>query len=354
MNDLRSSNATLALNQDPYADPNKNYDILHNHIVATKNKHIPTTYVKFNKHKGNKWITKDVMRSIKYKDKLYCDLKGTSNSSPNYNELKRKLNLYSKLLKTTIQEAKTQYYTKQFQNYKLDIGKPWGVISEILSKKQSRRNSIKSVVTDRHIISDNKIIAEKFNNFFHNAGPTLAAPLRSNVSRTHKSYLNENILTSFQFNLADEDHIGKIMKSLKNKTSSGHYGISVKLLIFLSPALVKPLSLIINQSLITGIFPEKLKRPKVLPLFKKGDETLIKNYCPVSLLTSISKVFEKVVFIQLSKYFQDNGLFYESQYGFRENHSTELATVELLDRIMSALDHKELPIYIYIWICQKP
>ena len=118
---------------------------------------------------------------------------------------------------------------------------------------------------------------------------------------------------------------------------------------------MKPLSLIINQSLITGIFPEKLKRAKVLPLFRKGDETLIENYPPVSLLTPISKVFEIVVFIQQSEYFQDYGLFYESQYGFRENHSTELATVELLDRIMSALDHKELPIsiYIYIWICQK-
>ena len=151
---------------------------------------------------------------------------------------------------------------------------------EILSKKQSRRNSIKSIVTDRHIISDNKVIEEKFNNFFLNLGPTLAASLRSNVSQTHKSYLNENVLTSFQFNLVDEDHIGKIMKSLKNKTSLGHDGISIKLLKFLSPALVKPLSLIINQSLITGIFPEKLKRAKVLPLFKKGDETLIENYRP--------------------------------------------------------------------------
>ena len=128
LNDLRSSNATLALNQDPYADPNKNYEILHNHIVATKNKHIPTTYVKFNKHghKGNKWITKGFMRSIKYKDKLYRDLQRTTDSSPNYDELKRKLNLYSKLLKTTIREAKTQYYTKQFQNYQSDIRKTWG------------------------------------------------------------------------------------------------------------------------------------------------------------------------------------------------------------------------------------
>ena len=114
LNDLRTSNATLALNQDPYADPNKNYDILHNHIVATKNKHTPTTYVKFNKyrHKGNKLITQGVMRSIKYKDKLYHNLKCKSDSSPNYNEVKRKLNLYSKLLKRTMREVKTQYYTK--------------------------------------------------------------------------------------------------------------------------------------------------------------------------------------------------------------------------------------------------
>ena len=96
--------------------------------------------------------------------------------------------------------------------------------------------------------------------------------------------------------------------------------------------------------MITGLFPEKLKIAKVQPLFKKGDEERIENYRPISLLTSISKVFEKVVFLQLTKYFQDNGLFYDWQYGFRENHSTEMATVELLDRIISALDDKQLPI----------
>ena len=114
-----------------------------------------------------------------------------------------------------IHEAKTQYYTKHFQNHKSDIRTTWGVISKILSKKQSRRNSLKSIVTDGHIISDSKIILQKFNDFFLNVGPTIAASLRTNVSRTHKSYLNENILTSFQFNLVDEDHIGKMKISEK-------------------------------------------------------------------------------------------------------------------------------------------
>ena len=92
----------------------------------------------------------------------------------------------------------------------------------------------------------------------------------------------------------------------------------------------------------------KTKNNKVQPLFKKGDEERIENYRPISLLTSVSKVFEKVVFLQLTKYFQDNGLFYDGQYGFRENHSTEMATVELIDRIISALDDKQLPISIFM------
>ena len=72
------------------------------------------------------------------------------------------------------------------------------------------------------------------------------------------------------------------------------------------------------------------------------------NYRPISLLSSISKVFEKVVFLQLSSYFIENNLFHDGQYGFREKHSTELATMELMDRVVSALDDKDLPISIFM------
>ena len=97
--------------------------------------------------------------------------------------------------------------------------------------------------------------------------------LISNVSRvsheTHHKYLTRNILTSFNFSLVDENHIAKTLASLRTKNSSGHDGISTKLLKFTSPALLKPLTIVINQSLITGILPDKLKIAKVIPLFKK-------------------------------------------------------------------------------------
>ena len=84
--------------------------------------------------------------------------------------------------------------------------------------------------------------------------------------------------------------------------------------------------MIINQSLITGIYPDKLN----IALSKKDDKAKTNNYRPISLLSSISKMFQKVVYNQLYRYFTQNKLFYDSQYGFRAKHSTELANVELV------------------------
>ena len=135
---------------------------------------------------------------------------------------------------------------------------------------------------------------------------------------------------------------------IRTKTSSGYDGISTQLLKFLSPALISPLRLIINQSLITGIFPDKLKIAKVVPFFKKGDIAKCDNYQPMSLLSAISKLFEKVVYNQLYEYFTKNKLFHENQYGFRTKHSTELAVTELTDRMLINIDNKKLPLAIFM------
>ena len=72
------------------------------------------------------------------------------------------------------------------------------------------------------------------------------------------------------------------------------------------------------------------------------------NYRPVSLLNSISKIFEKVVFEQLYKYFQDHKLFFNSQYGFRKLHSTQYAELELIDHTMHDIDNKHVSLALYM------
>ena len=135
---------------------------------------------------------------------------------------------------------------------------------------------------------------------------------------------------------------------MKPKSSSRHDNISSILLKKISIYIAPVLALIVNQSLKTGIFPEKLKIAQVMPLYKKDSPYVLDNYRPISLLPVISKVFEKVVHIQVYEYMVKNKLLYESQYGFRQEHSTELASLEFTDRVLRHLDNNKLPITIFL------
>ena len=147
-------------------------------------------------------------------------------------------------------------------------------------------------------------MANKFNNFFINIGPSLSKDIRLDRNHNYEKYLNRHIFTSFHFELVDNNDVKKTIMSLRSKTSTGHDGISTKLLKFISPALIESFRIIINQSLITGIYPHRLKIAKVIPIYKKENKLLMDNYRPISLLSSMSKLFEKVVYNQLFTYFQ--------------------------------------------------
>ncbi len=138
-----------------------------------------------------------------------------------------------------------------------------------------------------------------------------------------------------------------IINKLAPKTSYGFDEISTKLLKTIKVTLVTLITLIINQMLCTGIFPDKLKIAKIIHIHKKKDETLFTNYRPISLLPAISKIFEKVIFKQLYQFFQEKHMFYNAQYGFRNEHSTEFASLELVDRVVVEMDKMNTPINMF-------
>ena len=111
---------------------------------------------------------------------------------------------------------------------------------------------------------------------------------------------------------------------------------------------MKPLTLLINQVMNTGQFPDKLKIAKVIPIFKKNYPTLFTHYRPISLLSFISKVLERIMNNQLLMYFNNTKLLSDNQYGFRPHHSTEYAALEIVDRITTHLDNKQLHISIFL------
>ena len=156
---------------------------------------------------------------------------------------------------------------------------------------------------------------------------------------------HEHILN---FKTVSEANVSKIISEMKSKNSSGHDEISSKMLKTISNSLAKPLTLLINQCLYTGIFPDNMKLAKVIPIHKKGDISDMTNYRPISLLPSISKIIEKVAYNQLSNYFLEHNLIYKHQYGFRPNHSTELAALHTIDKIITDLDLGLIPLNIFL------
>ena len=152
----------------------------------------------------------------------------------------------------------------------------------------------------------------------------------------------------FNFQQVNEDLISKIFDDIAPKTSFGFDELSAKLMKIIKYQLLSPVTLVINQMINTGIFPDKLKIGKINPIYKKDDESLFTNYRPISLLPAISKIFEKVLFKQIYNYFQQKKLFYSAQYGFRNGHSQEFAALELVDKILINMDKKSTPIGIFI------
>ena len=348
--ELKGSNIYNTLNHVLETDPNENYDKLIDHIMSIKEKHLPQRFVKFNKHrhKANKWITYGIINSLNSRDKKLLKLKLLIEGTSEYLALKQNISCYNSILKKSIREAKRIYYQNVFDKYKNDIKNTWKTISELLCKSSKKSNPIKELKVGNRIITDKNEICNTFNKFFVNIGPSLAENIKPTKNIRFTSFLKKVVSSSFHFDLVGEEDVLKIVKSLKSKNSAGSDGISTNLLKIIIPAILKPVKLILNQSLVTGIFPDNLKVAKVTPLFKKNDSQLMDNYRPVSLLNSISKIFEKVVHKQLSAYFKKHKLFYKSQYGFRDEHSTELASMELIDRVMNSFEKKHTPLAIYM------
>ena len=103
-----------------------------------------------------------------------------------------------------------------------------------------------------------------------------------------------------------------------------------------------------------GVVPRNMKIAKVVPIFKKGDPQLLTNYRPISLLSSFSKILEKLVYIRVIKFFNKTNIFSHFQFGFRAKHTTTHAILHFIDKIGTALDNHLHTIGIYSWIFRRP
>lgn len=328
---------------DVQALDDNSYDSFIDNFVDVFNDCYPLT--KYNtKHKKTPrkpWMTSGIVRCCNKKEKLFKAFKKnhTEASEIKYKKYRNKLN---KIIKCT----QNDYYKLQFQSCTANIKKTWQVIKNILNKSKGPA-LVDSFKSNGNIISDKREVANKFNEYFANIGPSLAKKIPKNTI-SHSSFLNGNYKTSFSVFPTTPEEIICTVNNMKSKKSAGYDNISIETIKLAVPIIAEPLSLLINHSFTHGKVPDSIKIARVCPVYKNGDNCEFTNYRPISILPSFSKIFEKLMYTRLTDYLTKYAVLSSNQYGFRTKHDTSMAVIEMVDKISDAIDNREYAIGIFI------
>ena len=169
-----------------------------------------------------------------------------------------------------------------------------GIKCIINTKPKNAVQNISQLIANGKTHQDPQEMANVFNNVFVNVSNQVC----SGIPRTRKSpldYLKERNPHSFYMKPIIHTEIEHIISSFKISKSTGPFSVPVKSLKLLKPYVSRPLAIIFSESIILGIFPDKLKCAKVIPIHKKVSPTDPSNYSPISLLSIYSEILEKLM-----------------------------------------------------------
>ena len=197
------------------------------------------------------------------------------------------------------------------------------------------RESIKAINKEGVPRYDPATITEELCRHFLSIGETFAnkIPPPSKEISKYLDMIPQNERSIF-LDPTNTTEIIEIINDLVPKNSSGYDNLSNKLIKKLLPSLVGPLTTIFNKSLIEGVFPEAMKKADIEPLYKAKDHYESNNYRPISLLLTLSKVLEKIMYKRTYSFLELSGQIYKSQYGFRTAYSCKNAISELVSEII--------------------
>lgn len=269
------------------------------------------------------WITKGLLKSMRKKENLYKKTK----KRPFNLKLASRYKKYCNILNSLLKKAKKSYYEKEFISRQNNSKRKWELLNTFLNRTTCH-TSISKIMYNDCTYDDALEIANAFSDFFFEIYNQDHTGAECSMSRVNFSF--------FLFPVTSEE-VFTTIKSLKD-TSPGLDDIHARHLKMVGQLISPTLASIINSIFKTGIFPRTLKNTKVIPIFKKGDRSIISNYRPISILSSVSKIFEKLFVSRLNSYLKKFNLLNDRQFGFRSGSSTDLAVISLTDYINSSID----------------
>ena len=308
------------------------------------------TPVKSRKIHGDKlrrdpWLTAQLKHCIDKSKKLY-------RASIHKNSTRCEVNAYAnykKILRCAIRTSKRLYHNNKCAEYQNNSKKLWQVINEIIGKNRDKSTTLDYLTINGIKEYGAKRISNSLAKYFSNVGQQYANKI-PNPNKSVESYLQalQRNHDSLFLHPCQKSEIIKLIQSLPNKNSHGYDNLSNIMLKSIADELLTPLCIIINQSLETGRFPTGMKLADVVPLFKSKARDVETNYRPISLLSTMSKILEKVVYNRVYNFLTRTGQISDKQYGFRAKHSCEHAIGQLVGSVLKNLENKQITVAILL------
>ena len=298
-------------------------------FLASARKFTPTKVIKVRPGEPQ-WLTTYIKRLIRKRNRLYK--KAKKNNNPVHWEKYRRIrnNVVSNLRK-----SKQKYYSSlaekvnssDHNNSKLW----WKIVKQFLQDQKALSSEFPPIKEGDNLATGDADKAELFNDFFAKQ----CSLHTENAEPPEISYPIRSTLTNI---IIDENLVKDCISLLKVPKASGPDNISPKLLKACSGSICKPLLLIFNKSLESATFPTDWKSANVNPLHKKESKQFTENYRPISLLSCVSKIFERCVFKFIFNHCIDNKIITRFQSAYQEGDSPVSQLLEIYDIVLEAID----------------
>eukprot|EP00732_Lithocolla_globosa_P000859 Lithocolla_globosa_v1_NODE_337_length_4409_cov_50.992421.p1 type:complete len:855 gc:universal NODE_337_length_4409_cov_50.992421:3132-568(-) len=296
---------------------------------------------------GKPWVTPELKKQIKKQHKLFEKHKKNMNDQ----NLKQEHRTHKNKTQKELQKAKKSYYHNLFNEHIHNAKKTWSIISNILTNcnnKQSfpKKINVKQDDGSEKIVTDKKEIANTFNTFFTTVASNLVKKIKeqqeleNGTKISFKEYVKRNTTSSFQFTKTNNNTVKNLLQKLDVSKAIGVDHIHTITLVDSADIIAQYITYIFNLCLKHGVFPDKLKLARVTPLYKKGNPFIESNYRPVSILNTLSKIFERQMLDQIMTFLVDNNIISKSQYGFLKKSSTSTALINFYEDLLHILDEK--------------
>lgn len=313
-------------------DPNALVELLVYKINESLQEHTTIKTIPKSSRTIKPWITPGILRCIRNRNKMQKRAKNNPFDQILNVTYKRYRNYCNNLIKKLKRKYDKTQLTNSIKNTKL----LWNNIKNITNLKRNKTSNTELL----EMTQCPKQSVNMVNDFFVNVGRVLAENIQSHYPAlaTNAPLSFDAHLTTFVLSDTDVNEVEKIIMSLKSDSAPGSDNIPTRFLKLAKNHIIPVICHLVNLCFSKGVFPSVLKQSIITPVFKSGSKNDVNNFRPISVLTAISKVLEKIINSRLIGFLDKYDILSNSQYGFRQGRSTHDAIKDLTSLIIEQLD----------------